>query len=49
LKSDYLFSIQGVCSIVEDLLLGFLKEESVWCKCTIKIKGQFLKMNNLII
>jgi hypothetical protein len=43
LKFGHSFLMQGVGSIVEDLLSWLLKAESVRCKCIIKIKGQFLK------
>ena len=43
LKFDHSFSVQGVCGVVKDLLLGFLKAKGVQCKCTIRNKDIILE------
>jgi len=43
LKFDHSFSVQGVCGVVKDPLLGFLKAKGVQHKCTIRNKDIILE------
>jgi len=43
LKFDHSFSVQGVCGVMKDPLLGFLKAKGIQCKCTIRNKDIILE------